>query len=55
LEQVADEKYRVDTEIVEVNQKQLQEVSKRDLLNLKKAQSGQEVVHLTNTVSVYKK
>ena len=55
LEHVAEEKHKVDVHIVETSQKQLAELSRRDLLTLKKAQSGQEVSHLTNTVSVYKK
>lgn len=55
MEHVADEKYKVDIQIVETSQKQLSELSRRDLLTLKKAQSGQEVNHLSNTVSVYKK
>lgn len=55
MEQVADEKNRIDQQIAVETQKGLAELSRRDLNVLKKAQSGQEVAHLTNSASVYKK
>lgn len=55
MESVADARHKVDQDLVDTNQKQLHEISRRDVLALKKALSGQEVSHLSNTVSVYKK
>jgi chromosome segregation ATPase len=55
MEQVADDRYRLDKQIAEETQKSLGELSRRDLNVLKKAQSGQEIAHLTNSVNVYKK
>lgn len=49
------ERERVDLSAIENAKESLEALSQRDQLTLKKAQSGQEVQHLTNSVTVYKK
>lgn len=54
LEELAQKRNQLDEQRVDVDKNQLQALNDRDVLNLEKSQSSQEVAHLTHDVKVYK-